>query len=70
MILQKGTSLRQRFQALAEKWREECKWTSSLNEMAMHPAYQQIIAWDRMRFPSCWKKCNASRITGRGLCAH
>ncbi len=43
MVIRTGVSLRERFRMLAEKWREECKWSSSLNELAMHPAYQQII---------------------------
>jgi hypothetical protein len=39
----KGKTLKQRFDELAEIWRAECVWTSSSHEMAMHPAYQQII---------------------------
>ena len=43
MVLRTQVAVRQRFESLAERWREECKWTSSLNEMVMHPAYQEII---------------------------
>jgi hypothetical protein len=39
----KRTALRQRFRELAEQWKSECLLTSSTEEMAMHPAYQQII---------------------------
>lgn len=31
------------FNALAFKWRVETEFASSVNEMAIHPAYQQII---------------------------
>lgn len=33
----------QRFRALAARWREECGHLSSVTEMILHPAYQQII---------------------------
>jgi hypothetical protein len=36
-------ALRQRFEELATKWREETAVTSSVAEMAMHPDYQLII---------------------------
>jgi hypothetical protein len=32
-----------KFATLVEKWRSEIGPTSSITEMAMHPAYQQII---------------------------
>ena len=33
----------QKFRSLADTWRNETKASSSVTEMAMHPAYQQII---------------------------
>jgi hypothetical protein len=36
-------ALEQRFRDLAAKWKSECLLTSSTEEMAMPPAYQQII---------------------------
>lgn len=35
--------LARRFEDLAKAWREECVHLSSVREMALHPAYQQII---------------------------
>ncbi len=42
---------RQRFLALANKWREDTKWLSSTNEIAMHPAYQAIIGMGQEAIP-------------------
>ncbi|OHB70233.1 MAG: hypothetical protein A2V70_13825 [Planctomycetes bacterium RBG_13_63_9] len=39
--------LRERFEALARTWRNECRFSSSMTEIAMHPAYQQIIGMGR-----------------------
>jgi len=39
----KSETLEKRFARLAEAWRAECLLTSSIQEMAMQPAYQQII---------------------------
>jgi hypothetical protein len=36
-------ALGQRFESLAEEWRRECAHLSSVREMVLHPAYQQII---------------------------
>ncbi len=36
-------SLEVRFQQLAEQWKKETKYISSLSKMALHPAYQKII---------------------------
>ncbi len=33
----------EKFRALAARWKAETSFTSSTTEMAMHPAYQQII---------------------------
>ena len=43
MIQQNKLSLREQFQLLADKWREEVQWTSSINDMVMNDYYQQII---------------------------
>ncbi|TFE66684.1 hypothetical protein A7K73_10150 [Candidatus Methylacidiphilum fumarolicum] len=32
-----------RFLALADRWSEECRHLSSIRDMVLHPAYQQII---------------------------
>lgn len=36
-------AIAKRFQRLAKAWRDECAHLSSMREMALHPAYQQII---------------------------
>jgi hypothetical protein len=40
-----------RFQHLAETWRTETKYLSSLSKMAMHPAYQKIIGMGKQVIP-------------------
>lgn len=37
----------EKFAALAAPWRAETAWTSSVSQMAMHPAYQEIIGMGR-----------------------
>jgi hypothetical protein len=32
-----------KFRVLAKAWRNDCQWTSSINEMVSHYAYQEII---------------------------
>jgi|SRR5712692_10495574 len=39
------------FQELAAAWRRDVDWTSSATEMAMHPAYQQIIGMGQAVVP-------------------
>lgn len=39
----RAIEIRKRFQDLARQWREETCLISSTTDMAMHPAYQQII---------------------------
>lgn len=39
------------FTALAARWRTETAWTSSVSQMAMHPAYQSIIGMGRDVIP-------------------
>ena len=48
--------VRQRFQILATQWREENALTSSVAEMAMHPAYQQIIGLGPAAIPLILKE--------------
>ncbi len=38
-----SSSAERRFLALADRWRKECGPLSSIREMILHPAYQQII---------------------------
>ena len=35
--------LEQKFRRLADQWRRETRYVSSLSKMSMHPAYQKII---------------------------
>jgi len=39
------------FMRLADQWRRETRGVSSTNEMAMHPAYQQIIGMGKVVVP-------------------
>ncbi len=32
-----------RFQELADEWKQDCVFSSSVQEIAMHPAYQKIV---------------------------
>lgn len=41
----------QKFESLAERWKKETLYCSSVLEMAMHPAYQQIIGMGRTAIP-------------------
>jgi hypothetical protein len=43
--------LARRFYSLAESWRRECAHLSSVREMVLHPAYQQIIGMGRDALP-------------------
>ncbi|MXY35894.1 MAG: hypothetical protein F4Y54_03835 [Dehalococcoidia bacterium] len=43
MTEQERKALRMRFDALADEWAHETRFQSSSTEVAMHPAYQQII---------------------------
>lgn len=43
--------LANRFQELADTWREETKYISSTQEMVLHPAYLQIIGMGRDALP-------------------
>jgi hypothetical protein len=39
------------FAALAERWRRETRFSSSLDEKILHPAYQSIIAMGKSAVP-------------------
>lgn len=41
----------ERFRLLAGAWRDECAHLSSIREMALHPAYQQIVGMGRPALP-------------------
>lgn len=43
--------LAKRFETLAEAWRKECAHLSSVREMVLHPAYQQIIGMGKDAVP-------------------
>jgi hypothetical protein len=44
-------SATRRFESLAAAWRKECAHLSSVREMVLHPAYQQIIGMGRDAIP-------------------
>jgi hypothetical protein len=44
-------TLRERFRALAHRWRSETRWFSSTTEIAMNPAYQAIIGMGPAALP-------------------
>ncbi len=41
----------ERFNQLAQRWRKECAHLSSVREMVLHPAYQQIIGMGKDAIP-------------------
>ncbi|MBF0566831.1 MAG: hypothetical protein HQK89_16520 [Nitrospirae bacterium] len=41
----------QRFFSLKNEWEEETVYLSSINDICMHPAYQQIIGMGRIALP-------------------
>lgn len=43
--------LESRFRQLADQWRHETKYFSSVSKMALHPAYQQIIGLGQLAVP-------------------
>lgn len=40
-----------KFRTLADSWRKETRYLSSINKKAMHPAYQQIIGMGQEAIP-------------------
>ena len=47
--------LEQEFSRLAQQWRAETEFLSSLTEMAAHPAYQRIIGMGRLALPMIFR---------------
>jgi hypothetical protein len=45
------SAVQKRFDRLADQWRKETAFDSSLTDMSMHPAYQQIIGMGRAAIP-------------------
>ncbi len=43
--------IRQRFYRLAREWENETKYSSTILEMSMHPAYQKIIGMGYVAVP-------------------
>jgi len=46
-----SNSLADRFKSLAKTWHEECDHLSSVREMVLHPAYQQIVRMGQDALP-------------------
>lgn len=46
----------QRFAQLAAQWKTGRGPVSSLSEMVMHPAYQQIIGMGQSAIPFLWRR--------------
>ncbi len=44
-------SVSERFARLAERWRKDTRFVSSIHEMVLHPAYQQIIGMGQEALP-------------------
>jgi hypothetical protein len=42
---------RDRFQQLCRRWRADTRWLSSTTQIAMHPAYQEIIGMGEVALP-------------------
>jgi hypothetical protein len=49
--LARTLTLRDKFNALAEEWKRDTRTSSSVTEMAMHPAYQRIIGMGERALP-------------------
>jgi len=45
-----------RFRDLAMSWRKECTYLSSVREMVLHPAYQQIIGMGKSALPFIFRE--------------
>ncbi len=54
------TEVTDRFNRLSQTWRNECKHLSSVKEMVMHPAYQQIIGMGSAALPPILKDLERS----------
>jgi hypothetical protein len=49
-------SLSKEFYGLASEWRKDVKHLSSISEIAMHPAYQQIIGMGEKALPLIFRE--------------
>ena len=49
----------QEFLRLVQQWRAETEFSSSLTEMAAHPAYQRIIGMGRLALPMIFRELAA-----------
>ena len=49
----------QEFLRLVQQWRGETEFSSSLTEMAAHPAYQRIIGMGRLALPMIFRELAA-----------
>jgi len=47
----KITKVKEKFESLVKKWKEETRFASTVLEMATHPAYQQIIGMGPVAIP-------------------
>ncbi len=54
-----GVDLEQEFLRLTQQWRAETELSSSLTEMAAHPAYQRIIGMGRLALPMIFRELAA-----------
>lgn len=54
------TKLRQRFEVLAQRWRDETRFLSSSTAIAMHPDYQQIIGMGPVVLPMIFSELEKS----------
>ena len=43
--------IKQRFYLLSRQWKNDTKYLSSINEMVLHPAYQQIVGMGPAALP-------------------
>lgn len=46
-----SASLEQRFRALAQQWKDDTRFLSSVHEMVSHPAYLRIIGMGQLAVP-------------------
>jgi hypothetical protein len=49
------------FRTLADRWRRETRYVSSVNKTAMHPAYQQIIGMGKEVIPLILRELERTR---------
>ena len=53
--------LAQRFRSLARTWRNECAHLSSVRDMVLHPAYQQIVGMGPSVLPHILSELKSTR---------